>query len=139
MPNLLDCSTSDGRKNVAIFHTITELKYDAYIANATSPKPRSFTRDEIINAATGGGNPAVYLSFTIAADGSVDFKGSDDPMPVDGIHYTMCLFRGIDAMDSPEEFTFTAAVDMRGNTTVVFKTVIGGQDVRYYDVSSEHP
>lgn len=147
--SLPDCSTNDGKRKIAISHTITDIFYtqmiDAYFGPA-NPVDISVPSPELFNIIGKEVTPGVYpdvLEFTwdpntheIAISGAA---GAPNPGP-NSVCYSVCLFQGINILDNnPDTFVFTQAKDKNDSDTVIFKSLLNNNVQHYYDCSNENP
>lgn len=146
---LPDCSTNDGKRKIAVSHTITDVNYqqmiEAYFGPA-NPVEISIPSPEIFRIIGKEITPGVYpdvLEFTwdpnthsISVSGAA---GAPNPGPC-CVCYSVCLFQGINILDNnPDTFVFTQAKDKNDCDTVVFKSLINNTVQHYYDCSNENP
>ena len=146
-----DCTNDDGRREAAILHTITDLKFNRFVMyqyGSAAPVTNTMQRITILNEINreipaNSGNKAEYLEFSWNTSTHVITVEGKVGTPTSGPHdvdYSVCLFKGIDLLDDqPDTFVFIKAIDRDGNNTVVFNTIKDGQTKHYYDVSSDHP
>lgn len=142
-----DCSSAAGKNEAAILHTITDIKHDKYIEfhyNGQGPKLNTFSHGDIFDVITRplpGGGSVNHLEFIwdSVAD-TITFVGRPLPYNPASIEYSVCLFEGIDILDSvPDSYVFVKAVDKDGKDTIVFKTLKGGNVKHFYDLSHDKP
>jgi hypothetical protein len=145
---LPDCSTNSGKKKIAVSHTITDVHYtqmiEAYFGTA-NPVEISISHQTIFNEIGKEIQPGVFPNYLeIHWDTNHDITvvgaaGTPAPGP-DFVCYSVCLFQGIDILDStPDTFVFTQAKDKNDSDTVIFKTLINTNVQHYYDCSNENP
>jgi hypothetical protein len=144
--NLPTCGNPNGKKELAIMHTITEEKYNHMIqyhfGNAipvVTPKNR-IELLAIINNPIGGLLPT-HLEFTWNGDSIIINGKTGIPENINNdVDYSVCLFEGIDILDStPDSYEFVRAIDIHQNPAVVFRTIKNGITGHFYDVSNELP
>ncbi len=144
-----DCTQNSGKIEAAVMHTITDLKHAQMIKyhfKNNQPVHTTFSMQVIATEMTrivNPGSPATHLEFSWDDNTNVISVVGKDGEPSTGtndVDYSVCLFEGITLLDgNVDEFVFTRAKDRDGSDTVVFRSVIGGQTIHYYDVSNDKP
>lgn len=141
------CDNPNGKKEIAIMHTITEEKHARmvkYHFGNNIPVVTQKSRNEIyniINTPISGLLPT-HLEFTWDNADAIIINGKPGiPEDIqDEVDYSVCLFEGIDLLDNyPDTFEFVKALNMHQDSSVVFRTIKSGITGHFYDVSNELP
>ncbi len=144
-----DCNSSSSKEEVAIMHTITELRYNQvieYYFGTATPVNTTFTQQDVddeISTEVKVGVMPTYLEFTWDQNTSVitmEGKAGEPEPESNSCCYSTCLFEGVEILDGqPTHFVFTCASDWYGKNFVVFKTMSGTTTLNYYNITAEFP
>jgi len=146
---LPDCATNDGKRKIAISHTITDIHYEQMVAaffGTANPVEVTVSRADVLDVIGKEVAPGIFPEsiqlFWDPNNHDITLTGAAGvPTPgPDNVCYSVCLFQGIEILDNePDFYVFTMGQDRNDCNTVVFKTLLNNNVQHYYDCSNENP